>query len=179
MQQPLHCLQCVEEVVGLSTLEQRTCLPRASRSRKRLSSPCPGVSSSPPTPPQEKNHPQPTQKRLPIKTSPSPVPDQGADSLGIPHLRINYADLTEVSSPGRISDHVLASSRPRFSNPSCHHAGTTTKRSPHQTQPDVCPRNGPGLPAHPSQSGGQPTHLPHLPRTGVKKPTRRQDSQRP
>ncbi len=43
----------------------------------------------------------------------------------------------------RISDHVLAPSRPR------------------------------------SQSGGQPTHLPHLPRTGVKKPTRRQGSQRP
>ena len=82
-------------------------------------------------------------------------------------------------APGRTSDHVLAPSRPRFSKPSCHHAGTTTKRSPHQTQPDACPRNGPGPPANPPQSGDQPTHLPHLPRTGVKKPTRRQDSQRP
>jgi hypothetical protein len=49
-----------------------------------------------PVPPR-KNHPQPTQKRLPIKTSPS---DQGADSLGSPHLRINCADLTEDSRPG-------------------------------------------------------------------------------
>ncbi len=49
---------------------------------------------------QEKNHPQPTQKRLPIKTSPSPVSDQGADSLGSPHLRINCADLTEDSCSG-------------------------------------------------------------------------------
>ncbi len=28
------------------------------------------------------------------------MPDQGADSLGSPHLGINYADLTEDSSPG-------------------------------------------------------------------------------
>jgi hypothetical protein len=42
-----------------------------------------------------------------------------------------------------------------------------------------CPRNGPGPPANPPQSGGQPTHLPHLPRTGVKKSTRRQNPQRP
>ena len=62
------------------------------------------------------------------------------------------------------------------SKPSCHRTGTTTKHFPHQTQPDACPRNGPGLPAHPPQSGGQPPHLPLLPRTGVKKPTRRQDS---
>jgi hypothetical protein len=103
-----------------------------------------------PTPPR-KNHPQPTQKRLPIKTSPSPVPDQGADSPGSPHLRINCADLTEDSSPG-------TNKRPR-----------ATRR---------CPRNGPGPPGNPPQSGGQPTHLPHLPRTGVKKLTRRQDSQR-
>jgi hypothetical protein len=41
-----------------------------------------------------------------------------------------------------------------------------------------CPCNGPGPPANPPQSGGQPTHLSHLVRTGVKKPTRRQDSQR-
>ena len=63
--------------------------------------------------------------------------------------------------------------------PSCHRADTTTKHFPHQMQPDVCLRNGPGLPAHPPQSGGQPPHLPLLPRTGVKKPTRRQDSQKP
>ncbi len=62
------------------------------------------------------------------------------------------------------------------SKPSCHRTGTTTKHFPHQTQPDACPRNGPGLPTHPPQSGGQPPHLPLLPRTGVKKPTRRQDS---
>ncbi len=43
---------------------------------------------------------------------------------------------------------------------------------------DVCPYNGPGLSAHPPQSGGQPAHLPLLPRTGMKKPTRRQDSLR-
>jgi hypothetical protein len=30
-QQPLHRLQYVEEVIRLSKLEQRTCLPRASR----------------------------------------------------------------------------------------------------------------------------------------------------
>ena len=146
--------------------------------RKRLSSTCPGASPSPPPPPQEK--PSTTYpKTPPIKTPPSPVPDQGADSLGSPHLRIYCADLTEDSCPGRISDHVLAPSRTRFSKPSRHHARTTTKRSPHQTPPDVCPRNGPGLPAHPPQSGGQPSYLPHIPRTGVKKPTRRQDSQRP
>ena len=29
--QAFHCLQCVEEVVELSTLEQHTCLSRASR----------------------------------------------------------------------------------------------------------------------------------------------------
>jgi hypothetical protein len=56
---------------------------------------------------------------------------------------------------------------------SCHRVGTTTKHFPHQTQPDVCPRNWPGLPAHPSQSGDQPDHLPLLPRTGVKRSTRR------
>ena len=33
MQQPLHCLQCVEEVVRVSKPEQRACLPRASRIR--------------------------------------------------------------------------------------------------------------------------------------------------
>jgi hypothetical protein len=84
-------------------------------------------------------------KTSPIKTSPSPVP--------WPRIRF----------PGRTL----------FSKSSCHHVGTTTKRSPHQTQPDVCPSNGPGLPVHPSQSGGQPPHLPLLPHTGVKKPTRR------
>jgi hypothetical protein len=31
VQQALHCLQCVEEVVELSKLEPRTCLTRASR----------------------------------------------------------------------------------------------------------------------------------------------------
>jgi hypothetical protein len=57
--------------------------------------------------------------------------------------------------------------------------GNNDQGSPHQTQPDVCPHSGPGPPANPPQSGGQPTHLPHLPRTGMKKPTRRQDSQKP
>ena len=50
---------------------------------------------------------------------------------------------------------------------------TTTKHFPHQTQPDACPRNGPGLPAHPPQSGGQLPHPPPIPRIGVKRPTRR------
>jgi hypothetical protein len=50
---------------------------------------------------------------------------------------------------------------------------------PHQMQPDVCLCNGAGLPVHPPQSGGQPPHLPLVPRTGVKKSTRRQDSEKP
>ncbi len=37
------------------------------------------------------------------------------------------------------------------------------------------PHNGPGLPVHPTQSGGQPSHLPLLPRIDVKRPTRRQN----
>ncbi len=65
--------------------------------------------------------------------------------------------------------------RPRVQNTPVIGSETTTKRFPHQTQPDVCPWNGPGLPDHPSQSGAQPTHLPLLPHTGVKRPTRRQN----
>jgi hypothetical protein len=39
----------------------------------------------------------------------------------------------------------------------------------------VSPRNGSGLPTHPSQSGGQLPHPPPIPRIGVKRPTRRQN----
>jgi hypothetical protein len=46
---------------------------------------------------------------------------------------------------------------------SCHRVGTTTKHFPHQTQPDVCPWNGSGLPDQPSQCRGQPDHPPPLP----------------
>ena len=62
-----------------------------------------------------------------------------------------------------------------YLKPSCHRAGTTTTHSPHQTQPDVCPRNGPGLPAHPTQSRGQPSHPSLFPYIGMKRPTRRQN----
>ncbi len=50
--------------------------------------------------------------------------------------------------------------------------GKRPKHFPHQMQPDVCPCNGPGLPDHPPQSGGQPDHLPLLPHIDVKRPTR-------
>ena len=106
--------------------------------KKRLSSTCPGVSSSPPPVPHEK--PSTTYpKRLSSRPVHHQWVDPGADSLGRSHLRINSTDLTEDSWPGRISDHVLAPSRTRFSKSSWHQAGTTTKCSSHQTQPDVCP----------------------------------------
>jgi hypothetical protein len=57
--------------------------------------------------------------------------------------------------------------------PSYHRAGTATQRSPHQTQPDVCPCNGTWPPDHPTQSGGQPAHLSLSPYIDVKRSTRR------
>ncbi len=56
--------------------------------------------------------------------------------------------------------------------PSC---GNNDLHSLYQTQPDVCPRNGPGLPDHPTQSGVQPVHPPPLPRIDVKRSTRMQN----
>ncbi len=146
--------------------------------KKRLSSPCPGVSSSPPPPSLEKNHPQPTQKRLPIKTFPSPVPDQGEDSLGSPHLRINCADLTEDSIPETNKWPRVIVIKTTLLKALLTSRGNNDQSFPTPNATRRCPHNGPGPPANPPQSGGQPTHLPHLPRTGVKKPTRRQDSQR-
>ncbi len=46
-----------------------------------------------------------------------------------------------------------------------------------QSNPVVCPRNGPGVSAHRTQSGGCPAHLPLLPSTGVKKPALKHFSQ--
>jgi hypothetical protein len=63
--------------------------------------------------------------------------------------------------------------------PSCHRVGTTTKRSPHQTEPDVCPPNGPGLSDHSPQSGVQPAHPLLFPSIDVKRSTRRQNPQSP
>jgi hypothetical protein len=97
--------------------------------RKRLCSTCPDESSSPPPPPQEKN-PQPTQKRLPIKTSPHQCAAPGIDPMRSPHLRINCADPTEDSCPGRITVCVLASSRTRLSNLSCHCTDTASVAFP-------------------------------------------------
>jgi hypothetical protein len=59
-------------------------------------------------------------------------------------------------------------SRTRISRPLVITRETTTKYFPHQTQPNVCPNNGSGLPVHPAQSGDQPAHLPLLPHSGVK-----------
>ena len=132
----------------------------------------------PPPPRPEKNHPQPTQKRLPIKTFSSPMLCLRGKFPGHPPAT------NELCGPRRgfVSG---TNKRPRVSTvknthlkTSRHRIGTTTWRSPHQMQPNVCPCNGPGLPAHPPQSGGQPAHLPLLPHTGLKRPTRRQDSQK-
>jgi hypothetical protein len=130
-----------------------------------------------PTPPR-KNHPQPTQKRLPIKTSLSPVPDQGADSLGRPHLRINCTDLTEDSSPGTNKRPRVSVIKTTLLKVFLSSRGNSDQVFPTPNATRCCPRNGSGPPDNPPQSGGQPTHLPHLPRTGVTNPTRRQDSQR-
>ena len=91
----------------------------ATKPRKRLCSTCLDESSSPPPPPQEKN-PQPTQKRLPIKTSPHQCDTPGIDPMIRPHLRINCTDPSEDSCPGRITVRVLALSRTRLSKFSCH-----------------------------------------------------------
>ncbi len=99
--------------------------------RKRLCSTCPDESSSLPPPLQEKN-PQPTQKRLPIKTSPHQCDALGIDLMSSPHLRINCADPGEDSCPGRINVHVLSPSRVS-SKLSCHCTGTVTVVFPGQT----------------------------------------------
>ncbi len=52
-----------------------------------------------PLPLTKKNHPQPTQKRLPIKTSPHQYVTPGIDPMRSPHLRINCADPAEDSCP--------------------------------------------------------------------------------
>ena len=131
----------------------------------------------PPPPPQKKTSTT-YPKRLPIKTSSSPVrcprgrlPEQPPSTNELRGPRRGFV-------PGTNKRPRVSTVKTRISSllPS---RDTTTKHFPHQTQPDVCPCNGPGLPAHPPQSGGQPPHLPLLPRTGVKKPTRRQDSQKP
>ncbi len=57
--------------------------------------------------------------------------------------------------------------------PSCHPVGNNDQTFPTTNTTRRVSANGSGLPAHPSQSGGQPTHLPLLPHTGVKRPTRR------
>ena len=134
--------------------------------------------SLPPPAPTRKKHPQPTQNALPLNLPHHQCAAPGADSLSSPHLRMNCADLAEDSCPGRIKRPRVSTVKTRISSllPS---RDTTTKHFPHQTQPDVCPCNGTGLPSHPPQPGDQPPHLPLLPLTGVKKPTRRQDSQKP
>ena len=50
-----------------------------------------------PLPLPKKNHPQPTQKRLPIKTSPHQWADPGIDPMSRSHLRINCVDPTDDS----------------------------------------------------------------------------------
>ena len=76
-------------------------------------------------------------KRLSIKTSSSPMNCPRGRFLRRPHLRMNCADLTEDSCPGRIIDHVLAPSRTRISRPPDIEREQTIKCSPHQTEPDV------------------------------------------
>ena len=65
-------------------------------------------------------------KLLLIKTPPHQCAAPGTDPMNNPHLRINYTDPTEDSYPGRITVHVLPSSRTRFSNLSCHCTGTAS-----------------------------------------------------
>jgi hypothetical protein len=134
--------------------------------------------SLPPPDPTRKKHPQPTQNDFPSRLPHHQCPDPGADSLSSPHLRMNYADLAEDSYPWTNKRPRVSAVKNTHLKPSCHSAGTTTKHLPHHTQPNVCPCNGPGLPTHPPQSGGQPTHLPLLPRPDVKRTTRRQDPQK-
>ena len=98
--------------------------------------------------------PQPTQKRLPIKTSPHQCDAPGIDPMIRPHLRINCTDPSEDSCPGRITVCVLSSSRARLSKLSCHYTGTvsvvfaqtnttaTRARTMGQTYPVIHP--GPG-----------------------------------
>jgi hypothetical protein len=202
VQQPLHCLQCVEEVVRVSKPEQRSCLPRASRirghrsrwseacssetstaqyiiynikkwgclielvvQRKPTLLTCPDAFSSPPPPRPEKTiHNLP--KTPSHQTSSSPMrcprdrfPEQSPSTNEPRGPRRGFV-------PGTNKRSRVSTVKTRISSllPS---RDTTTKHFPHQTQPDVCPCNGPGLPAHPPQSGGQPPHVPLLPRTGV------------
>jgi hypothetical protein len=120
---------------------------------------CPGAFSSPPPPRPEKTiHNLP--KTPSHQTSSSPILCPGVDSLSSPHLRMNCADLTEDSCPGRISDPVLAPSR-HASQASCHH-GTQrpsishTKRNPTcapamgQDYPRIRPSPGANRPIYPS-----------------------------
>jgi hypothetical protein len=78
----------------------------------------------PPPPPKKKIHNHP--KHLLIKTSPHQCDVPGIDPMSSPHLRINCADPTEDSCPGRITVRVLASSRTRLSKVSCHCTGTAS-----------------------------------------------------
>ena len=97
----------------------------ARRSAKTSQQNAPWNSSSPPPPPQEK-HPQPTRKRLLIK-SPSPVrcprnrfpgPSPSVNPCIGPHAKDSH--------PKPASDCVLTPSRTRFSSPLATAQGTTT-----------------------------------------------------
>ena len=111
--------------------------------------------------------PQPTQKRLPIKTSPHQCDAPGIDPMSSPHLRINCTDPVEDSCPRRITVRVLASSRTRLFQALLSLLGHSDRGvSPNQRNGDVCPHTGPELSAHPPRSGGQPAHLPPLPGPG-------------
>ena len=91
--------------------------------------------------PPKKNHPQPTQKRMPIKTSPHQCDDPGIDPMSNLHLRINCTDPTEDSCPGRITERVLATSRTRLSKFSCHCTGTATVVFPQTNVTTTCTRS--------------------------------------
>jgi hypothetical protein len=73
--------------------------------------------SLPPPVPTRKKHPQPAQNAFPSRLPHHPCAAPGADSRNNPHLRMNCADLSEDSCPGRIRDHVLVSSRTHISRP--------------------------------------------------------------
>ncbi len=163
--QSLHCLQCVEEVVRLSKLEQHTCLSRVSWTgppfamvwrcysetstvqyiiynikrtvRKLVSSSektnhAEGDLESPlplPLPPKKKN-PQPTQKRLPIKTFSSPMrwprcrfPDKSpsTNQLHGPHRRF---------VPGTNNRPRVCAVKNSYLKHSCHHTGNNDQVFP-------------------------------------------------
>ena len=121
------------------------------------------LSLSPPRPDQKKNI-----HNLPKITFASRLPhhqytDPGTDSLSSPHLRMNCVDLPEDSCPGRISDHVLTSSRTRISSP----PSTAREQRPHvphtKRNPTCARAMGQDYPLTRPSPGDIPTIYPSFP----------------